>query len=134
MYIVPVLHATVSACADLVFYKFTRRVYGPEIADKAIFCRLVSWFTLYMSTRSTTNTLEEIFTIFCLASMQESPSRKLENIATNYWTLHICGFVSFVTRATSAINLIPIYVYQLFVLCNSNYLKLKFIFQFALVG
>ncbi len=125
----PLLHATASALADLVFFQLTSRLYGPKIGENALFCRLISWFTVYMSSRSTTNTLEEIFTIFCLGSL-----KKTSSFSTNYWVLHIFGFISFVTRATSAINLIPIYIYQFLILCNSSYLKLKFFLQFALVG
>ena len=134
MYIVPLIHAIGSACADLAFFKFVKRFYGSDIANKASFCRTISWFTMYMSTRSLTNNLEEIFTIFCLASLHKpSTDEKITN-QNNYWILHLFGFVSFATRATSAINLIPIYVYQFFGLCSTNYSKFKLFYQFTLIG
>jgi hypothetical protein len=133
LYIVPTVHAVLSAFADLLFFAFTKRFYGNQIACKASLCRTISWFTMYMSTRSLTNNLEEIFTIFCLINLV-SVSNETTSRSTNYWLLHTCGFVSFVIRATAAINLIPIYVYQFFFLCQTYHSKAKLFWQFVFTG
>ena len=121
------MHAFGSALADLLFIKFSIKFYGEQIAKYAIFCRMISWFTLYMSTRSLTNNVEEMFTIFCLASLKM-------NKDSSYWSLHLFGFISFVIRATAAINLLPIYVFQFFFLCKSSLSRIKFFYQFVSVG
>ena len=124
VYISPIIHSIISSIADLAFFIYTRRTYGKNISYLATSCRLISWFTIYTSSRSLTNTLEEVFTIFCLASLSQ----------TRFWLIHLFGFVSFVIRPTAAINLIPIYIYGLFFLCESLRLKLKFLIQFIFIG
>lgn len=96
--------------------------------------RTISWFTIYMSTRSLTNNMEEIFTIFCLARLINVPSEAAKSSKDSFWLLHICGFVSFAIRATAAINLIPIYVYQFFFLCQTYQSKFRLFWQFILTG
>ena len=129
----PFLHSILSACADLLFVLYVKRFYGLNIAYKASLCRIISWFTVYMCTRSLTNTIEEIFTIFSLAALQQASSLNKTN-TNSYWWFHLCGFFSFVIRSTSAINLIPIYTLQFFYLCKTSYSKCKFTAQFILVG
>jgi hypothetical protein len=57
-----------------------------------------------------------------------------KNKTKSYMKFHLFSFLSFVIRPTSAINLIPIYFYQFFVLSKDGSSRLKFIFQFILVG
>ena len=130
MYIVQFAHCFLASVADFAFYLFVARFYGEALAFRAGFCRLVSWLTIYMSTRSLTNNIEEIFTVFCLYSMQKFP------LASNksFLSLHLFAFFSFLIRSTAAINLAPTYFYNFFVLCNNPQLKLKFFYQFIFVG
>jgi hypothetical protein len=118
------VHAVLTSIGDLTFLLYTSRVYGKQIGFLATVCRLVSWFTLYTSTRSLTNSMEELFTILCVASLDSK----------RFWPLHVCGFTSFAIRPTAAINLMPIYVYQFFVNCDSVKAKAQFIIQFIAIG
>ena len=130
-----------SAWADLFYLRYVKRFFGENIAFKASFCRLTSWFTIYMSSRSLTNSLEEVFTIICLSLMRadDTPGLKKKDNATKsarnqYWLFHAVAFTSFVVRSTAAINLIPIYVYHFFFLCSSSNSKIRFFVQFVLTG
>ena len=125
----------------MFYIVYVKRYFGEEIAIKATFCRLTSWFTIYTSPRSLTNSLEEFFTVVCLNLMQsdeanshkkDDKSKKIKSV--NYWKFHFAAFVSFVIRSTAAINLIPIYVYHFFYLCNTVTSKLRFFLQFLLMG
>ena len=121
------MHCLLAALADLALFAFVNKNYGSNLAYKVAFCRKISWLNSYMSTRSLTNNVEEILTIFCLYSIERNPGKN-----TNFMLFHFFAFLSFVIRSTAAINLIPIYFYNFFFLCKSS--KFKFIYQFVLVG
>ena len=127
----PIIHAFISALGDLIFYLYAKKFFEHNIAYKALICRLLSYYTIYSCTRSLTNNIEEFFTICILASLQK-PSDQTNN--TQFYKFHFLSFVSFVIRSTSAINLIPIYVYQFLFLITDNKTRLKFFLQFILVG
>ena len=130
MYIVPIVHAFISSVGDLVYLIFLKKNFKKNIAYKAMACRLFNFYTIYSSKRSITNNIEEFFTICILASFKtDSDLNK-----SNFWFFHLFAFLSFVIRATSAINLIPIYMYQFFHLIKENSIRFKFVFQFILVG
>ena len=126
----------------MFFLAYVKKIHGEKLAYKAIFCRLTSWFTIYTSPRSLTNSLEELFTVICLSLMQPDESYSSKKNDThkkirqepNYWSFHLVAFTSFVIRSTAAINLIPIYVYHFFFLCNKFSSKLRFIQQFLISG
>ena len=127
------IHGLLSACADMAFYSYSKNFYGHKIANQAFILRLISWFTIYTCTRSLTNNLEEIFTIFCLNCLHNPKSTTIK-MNNSYWLFHFVCFISFIVRSTAAINLIPIYVYQFFYLIKSNSIRLKFIIQFIVTG
>jgi hypothetical protein len=129
VYIVPIIHACITAIGDLVYLIFLKKFFKKDIAYKAMACRLFNFYNLYSSTRSLTNNIEEFFAICILASFK----RDLD-LNKNFWFFHLFAFLSFVIRATSAINLIPIYIYQFFHLIKENSIRFKFILQFILVG
>ncbi len=108
--------------ADYVFYNYVKNEYNEDLAFKSSLCRLMSWFTFYISPRSLTNNIEEILTIFILASYPRK--------SNSYFLFHLLSFISFTIRATSAINLIPIYIYFFFK-TNS---KAKFFNEFLAIG
>ena len=118
-----------SSLADTIFLYYLRKFYPVEVAHKAMVCRLINYYTVYAATRSLTNNVEEFFTICILASMQNE-----KNKTKGFIKFHFFSFLSFVIRPTSAINLIPIYFYQLFVLSKDDSSRLKFIFQFIIIG
>ncbi len=119
----------------MAFYGYSKHFFGHKIANKALILRLISWFTIYTSTRSLTNNLEEMFTIFCLNCLINPKSQTIMDSQINsYWLFHFISFISFSIRATAAINLIPIYVYQFFYLIKSNSARFKFVFQFVITG
>ncbi len=125
----PIIHALMASLADTVFLHYLRKFFPVDIAHKAMACRLISYYTVYAATRSLTNNVEEFFTICILASMQNE-----KNKIKGFMNFHLFSFFSFVIRPTSAINLIPIYFYQFFILTKDSGSRLKFIFQFILVG
>lgn len=128
IYISPILHCFISSCGDLLFLVYAKKFFGLQIAYLSSICRTMSWFTIYMSPRSLTNSLEEILTIACLSCIDN------RNNTGSYFKFHLSGFMSFIIRATSAINLIPIYFYQFFIISYSKASKFKLIQQFIIVG
>ena len=93
-------------------------------------CRIVSWLSIYTGSRSLANNMEETLTLLCLSRMR----REHGGHHSSFLLFHLFAFVSFCARATAAINLAPIYVYQLFVLIKSNPIRVKFTLQFVVVG
>ena len=140
IYISPIIHCLLNAVGDLIFLLFAKRVYGYDIAYKATFCRVILWFTIYASSRSLTNSLEEFFTIICLSLLKindevgERKKNKSRKESYSFWLFHIFAFSSFIFRATAAINLIPIYVYQFVFLCSSIKARVYFLIQFVMIG
>jgi GPI mannosyltransferase 3 len=126
-----IFHTFLTAFGDVLLYLYAQRVYkSREFASKVLLCRLMSWLTMYFASRSLTNCLEEFFTIFCIYLM----SNIRNGDKNTFWSFHFFAFLSFVIRATAAINLIPIYFYSFFVQCDNKSLKLKFFTQFIIIG
>ena len=127
------MHSLLTAFADYAFFKYVKTTYNHEIAQKAIMCRLLSWFSFYVSPRSLTNNIEEVLTVFMLAAYP-SENDKNQNLKIftkkSYWLFHMVSFISFSIRATAAINLAPIYVY--FFLKSKS--KLQFFQEFLIIG
>jgi hypothetical protein len=78
-----------------------------------------------------TNNIEEILTIFMLASFPLKNQNNFKIFSKNsFWAFHFIAFISFSIRATAAINLAPIYIYLFF---NSKS-KLQFLQEFFSIG
>ncbi|XP_064606648.1 GPI mannosyltransferase 3-like [Liolophura sinensis] len=55
-----------AACGDLFLYKLSRRLSDRPTAQWALLCQILSWVTLYMSTRTLSNSLESVLTVMAL--------------------------------------------------------------------
>ncbi|XP_030354301.1 GPI mannosyltransferase 3 isoform X1 [Strigops habroptila] len=58
--------AVLAAFADVKLYSLVRHLENAETAKWVYFCQLCSWFTWYSCTRTLTNTMETLLTIFAL--------------------------------------------------------------------
>ncbi|XP_026537908.1 GPI mannosyltransferase 3 [Notechis scutatus] len=61
-----VFQAVLAAFADVKLYSLAKRLDNFETAQWVYFCQLCSWFTWYCCTRTLTNTMEAVLTIFAL--------------------------------------------------------------------
>ncbi|XP_039195883.1 GPI mannosyltransferase 3 isoform X4 [Crotalus tigris] len=61
-----VFQAVLAAFADVKLYSLAKRLDHFETAKWVYFCQLCSWFTWYCCTRTLTNTMEAVLTIFAL--------------------------------------------------------------------
>ncbi|XP_042660105.1 GPI mannosyltransferase 3 isoform X2 [Tyto alba] len=59
--------AVLAAFADVKLYSLVQRLENAETAKCVYFCQLCSWFTWYACTRTLTNTMETLLTIFALS-------------------------------------------------------------------
>ncbi|KAM6060864.1 GPI mannosyltransferase 3 isoform 3-T3 [Theristicus caerulescens] len=59
--------AVLAAFADVKLYSLVRHLENTETAKCVYFCQLCSWFTWYSCTRTLTNTMETLLTIFALS-------------------------------------------------------------------
>ncbi|KFR15167.1 GPI mannosyltransferase 3, partial [Opisthocomus hoazin] len=59
--------AVLAAFADVKLYSLVRHLENAETAKCVYFCQLCSWFTWYCCTRTLTNTMETLLTIFALS-------------------------------------------------------------------
>ncbi|XP_039413287.1 GPI mannosyltransferase 3 isoform X1 [Corvus cornix cornix] len=59
--------AMLAAFADVKLYSLVQHLENSETAKFVLFCQLCSWFTWYSCTRTLTNTMETILTIFALS-------------------------------------------------------------------
>ncbi|NWW94178.1 PIGB mannosyltransferase, partial [Rhynochetos jubatus] len=59
--------AALAAFADVKLYSLVRHLENAETAKWVYFCQLCSWFTWYSCTRTLTNTMETLLTIFALS-------------------------------------------------------------------
>ncbi|XP_066052745.1 GPI mannosyltransferase 3 [Chamaea fasciata] len=59
--------AVLAAFADVKLYSLVQQLENSETAKFVFFCQLCSWFTWYSCTRTLTNTMETILTIFALS-------------------------------------------------------------------
>ncbi|NWH79681.1 PIGB mannosyltransferase, partial [Piaya cayana] len=59
--------AVLAAFADVKLYSLVLHLENAETAKYVYFCHLCSWFTWYSCTRTLTNTMETILTIFALS-------------------------------------------------------------------
>lgn len=128
IFVSPIIHSVLTALGDFFFIIYVKKSFGQKLAYLSCLCRLLSWYSIYTSSRSLSNNLEEFFTILSLYNFEHDPIRP------NYTFFNIAGFFSFVLRPTAAVNLVPIYGYQFFYLCHRNDLKIKFFLNFLIVG
>ncbi|XP_033921768.1 GPI mannosyltransferase 3 isoform X2 [Melopsittacus undulatus] len=59
--------AVLAAFADVKLYSLVQHLENAETAKWVYFCQLCSWFTWYSCTRTLTNTMETLLTIFALS-------------------------------------------------------------------
>ncbi|KAK2539519.1 Pigb [Columba livia] len=59
--------AVLAAFADVKLYSLVQHLENAETAKCVYFCQLCSWFTWYSCTRTLTNTMETLLTIFALS-------------------------------------------------------------------
>lgn len=99
------VQATLSAAADVKMYSLLKQLENAEVAKWVFFCQLCSWFNWYCSTRTLTNTMETVLTIFALfyfpieGSKTRNSSKYLSLVA-----------LAFVIRPTAVIIWIPLLI------------------------
>ncbi|GFP85497.1 GPI mannosyltransferase 3 [Phtheirospermum japonicum] len=105
------LQSVFSAIGDLYLYKFSKVLFGDNVAIWALFAQLTNWFMFFCITRTLSNSLEAVITIVslyywpCLRSSSTTGSRK--------WALALAASACAV-RPTSAITWIYIGLLELF--------------------
>uniref|UniRef100_A0A8C0FZT1 Mannosyltransferase n=1 Tax=Chelonoidis abingdonii TaxID=106734 RepID=A0A8C0FZT1_CHEAB len=97
------VQAVLSALADVKLYSLVRHLENAETAKWVYLCQLCSWFTWYCCTRTLTNTMETVLTIFALFyyPMEGSKTRS----SCKYLTLVALAFI---IRPTAVIPWIPL--------------------------
>ncbi|XP_030432594.1 GPI mannosyltransferase 3 isoform X1 [Gopherus evgoodei] len=97
------VQAVLSALADVKLYSLVRHLDNAETAKWVYLCQLCSWFTWYCCTRTLTNTMETVLTIFALFyyPMEGSKTRS----SCKYLTLVALAFI---IRPTAVIPWIPL--------------------------
>ncbi|XP_028562723.2 GPI alpha-1,2-mannosyltransferase 3 isoform X1 [Podarcis muralis] len=99
-----IAQALLAALADVVLYSLVKRLDGAEVAKWVYFCQLCSWFTWYCCTRTLTNTMEAVLTIFALY-YYPLEATKTKRSSIPYLTLVA---LSFVIRPTALILWVPL--------------------------
>ncbi|XP_059570673.1 GPI mannosyltransferase 3 isoform X1 [Alligator mississippiensis] len=97
------VQALLSALADVKLYSFVKYTENAETAKCVYFCQLCSWFTWYCCTRTLTNTMETVLTIFALFYYPLEGSKT--GSSCKYLTLVALAFI---IRPTAVIPWIPL--------------------------
>ncbi|KAI6078079.1 GPI mannosyltransferase 3 [Aix galericulata] len=97
------VQAVLAAFADVKLYLLARHLENAETAKYVYFCQLCSWFTWYSCTRTLTNTMETLLTIFALYYYPMKGSKT--GSSCKYLTLIALAIV---IRPTAAIPWIPL--------------------------
>uniref|UniRef100_A0A8B9DV88 Mannosyltransferase n=1 Tax=Anser cygnoides TaxID=8845 RepID=A0A8B9DV88_ANSCY len=97
------VQAVLAAFADVKLYLLVRHLENAETAKYVYFCQLCSWFTWYSCTRTLTNTMETLLTIFALYYYPIKGSKM--GSSCKYLTLIALAIV---IRPTAAIPWIPL--------------------------
>uniref|UniRef100_A0A8D0L3I9 Mannosyltransferase n=1 Tax=Sphenodon punctatus TaxID=8508 RepID=A0A8D0L3I9_SPHPU len=98
-----IVQALLSALADVKLYSLVRHLENAETAKWVYFCQLCSWFTWYCCTRTLTNTMETVLTIFALYYYPMDGTKKRSSI--KYLTLVALAFI---IRPTAVIPWMPL--------------------------
>ncbi|XP_067161602.1 GPI mannosyltransferase 3 isoform X3 [Apteryx mantelli] len=97
------VQALLAAFADVKLYSLVRHLENAETAKWVYFCQLCSWFTWYSCTRTLTNTMETLLTIFALSYYPIKGSKM--GSSCKYLTLIAFAIV---IRPTAVIPWIPL--------------------------
>ncbi|XP_073159909.1 GPI mannosyltransferase 3 isoform X2 [Lepidochelys kempii] len=97
------VQALLSALADVKLYSLVRHLETAETAKWVYLCQLCSWFTWYCCTRTLTNTMETVLTIFALFYYPMEGSKTKSSC--KYLTLVTLAFI---IRPTAVIPWIPL--------------------------
>ncbi|XP_048812839.1 GPI mannosyltransferase 3 [Lagopus muta] len=97
------VQAVLAAFADVKLYLLVKHLENAETAKYVYFCQLCSWFTWYTCTRTLTNTMETLLTIFALYYYPMKGSKM--GSRWKYLSLIALGIV---IRPTAAIPWIPL--------------------------
>ncbi|XP_020836943.1 GPI alpha-1,2-mannosyltransferase 3 [Phascolarctos cinereus] len=95
--------ALLSAVADVKLYSLMRQLENQEVAKWVFFCQLCSWFTWYCCTRTLTNTMETVLTIFALFYYPLEGSKSV-----NSFMYSSLVALAFIIRPTAVIPWVPL--------------------------
>uniref|UniRef100_H3B3L9 Mannosyltransferase n=1 Tax=Latimeria chalumnae TaxID=7897 RepID=H3B3L9_LATCH len=95
--------AFLSALADMKIYSLMRTLENAEVAKWVYFCQMCSWFTWYCCTRTLTNSMETVLSVFALY-FYPLPGTKTRSSST-YLTLVA---IAFIIRPTALILWLPL--------------------------
>ncbi|XP_056671640.1 GPI mannosyltransferase 3 [Monodelphis domestica] len=95
--------ALLSAVADVKLYSLVKQLENKEMAKWVFFCQLCSWFTWYCCTRTLTNTMETVLTIFALFYYPLEGSKFV-----NSFMYSSLVALAFIIRPTAVIPWIPL--------------------------
>ncbi|XP_040535911.1 GPI mannosyltransferase 3 isoform X2 [Gallus gallus] len=97
------VQAVLAAFADVKLYLLVKHLENAETAKYVYFCQLCSWFTWYTCTRTLTNTMETLLTIFALYYYPIKGSK----LGSRWKYLNLIA-LAIVVRPTAAIPWIPL--------------------------
>ncbi|XP_031472395.1 GPI mannosyltransferase 3 isoform X2 [Phasianus colchicus] len=97
------VQAVLAAFADVKLYLLVKHLENAETAKYVYFCQLCSWFTWYTCTRTLTNTMETLLTIFALYYYPIKGSKM-----GSRWKYLSLIALAIVIRPTAAIPWIPL--------------------------
>ncbi|NXV68438.1 PIGB mannosyltransferase, partial [Molothrus ater] len=95
--------AVLAAFADVKLYSLVQHLENSETAKFVFFCQLCSWFTWYSCTRTLTNTMETILTIFALSYYPIKGSKM-----ANSWKYLALVALAIIIRPTAVIPWMPL--------------------------
>ncbi|NWU93974.1 PIGB mannosyltransferase, partial [Upupa epops] len=98
-----IAQAVLAAFADVRLYSLVQHLENAETAKCVFFCQLCSWFTWYSCTRTLTNTMETLLSIFALSCYPMQGSKM--GRSTKYLALVALAVVA---RPTAVILWIPL--------------------------
>ncbi|XP_075753401.1 GPI alpha-1,2-mannosyltransferase 3 [Pelodiscus sinensis] len=101
------VQALLSALADVKLYSFVRHLENAETAKWVYLCQLCSWFTWYCCTRTLTNTMETVLTIFALFYYPLEGSKTRRSCKYLTWVA-----LAFIIRPTAIIPWIPLVLWH----------------------
>jgi len=134
MFIVPrIVQGLFAAAADIYTYKFARRLFGPSVAQYALFASLTNWMAFDAMVRTFSNSLETTLTAIVLAYWPfaiDLPNKKDEDkdkagemmaeVVTMRRKSIIAMALTFLMRPTSAICWIFLGIHHLWLLARSS--------------
>lgn len=98
-----------AAFGDLYTYRLSVRLSGLKVAHWTLFCQLSSWFVFYTSSRTLTNSTEQVLTSLALY-YYPWPGKPRKSL----WKYLVLASLSVIIRPTAAVVWFPLFIWHLF--------------------